>query len=85
LKQLEGSQRRGSAQFFSFLLAQANLWQFGVHLLPAGPHEGSRVSAQAGPALGAEVGYEPGFSNLSHFSRLFEKHYGLHPKRYSQS
>jgi AraC-like DNA-binding protein len=33
----------------------------------------------------AEVGYELGFSNLSHFSRLFEKHYGLQPKRYSQS
>jgi AraC-like DNA-binding protein len=33
----------------------------------------------------AEVGYELGFSNLSHFSRLFEKHYGLNPKRYSQS
>lgn len=31
----------------------------------------------------AEVGYELGFSNLSHFSRLFEKHYGLNPKRYS--
>lgn len=33
----------------------------------------------------AEVGYEMGFSNLSHFSRLFEKHYGLNPKRYSYS
>jgi AraC-like DNA-binding protein len=33
----------------------------------------------------AEVGYELGFSNLSHFSRLFEKHYGLNPKRYAQS
>lgn len=33
----------------------------------------------------AEVGYEMGFSNLSHFSRLFEKYYGLHPKRYSYS
>lgn len=31
----------------------------------------------------AEVGYELGFSNLSHFSRLFEKHYGLNPKKYS--
>jgi AraC-like DNA-binding protein len=29
------------------------------------------------------VGYELGFSNLSHFSRLFEKHYGLTPKRFS--
>lgn len=32
-----------------------------------------------------EVGYKLGFSNLSHFSRLFEKHYGLNPKRYSVS
>jgi AraC-like DNA-binding protein len=31
----------------------------------------------------AEVGYKLGFSNLSHFSRLFEKHYGLNPKRFS--
>ncbi|QJD95738.1 helix-turn-helix transcriptional regulator [Mucilaginibacter robiniae] len=31
----------------------------------------------------AEVGYELGFTNLSHFSRLFEKYYGLNPKRYS--
>lgn len=31
----------------------------------------------------AEVGYELGFTNLSHFSRLFEKHYGLNPKRFS--
>jgi AraC-like DNA-binding protein len=33
----------------------------------------------------AEVGYELGFSNLSHFSRLFEKHYGVSPKRFSYS
>jgi AraC-like DNA-binding protein len=33
----------------------------------------------------AEVGYELGFANLSHFSRLFEKHYGLNPKRFSSS
>ncbi|WDF53487.1 helix-turn-helix transcriptional regulator [Mucilaginibacter sp. KACC 22063] len=33
----------------------------------------------------AEAGYELGFSNLSHFSRLFEKHYGLTPKRFSQA
>jgi len=31
----------------------------------------------------AEVGYELGFSNLSHFSRLFEKYYGHTPKRFS--
>ncbi|MFD1874931.1 helix-turn-helix transcriptional regulator [Hymenobacter bucti] len=33
----------------------------------------------------AQVGYELGFSNLSHFSRLFEKHYGQNPKRFSAS
>jgi AraC-like DNA-binding protein len=33
----------------------------------------------------AEAGYELGFSNLSHFSRLFEKHYGQTPKKFSSS
>lgn len=31
----------------------------------------------------SETGYKLGFSNLSHFSRLFEKHYGLTPKKFS--
>ena len=30
----------------------------------------------------SEVGYELGFTNLSHFSRLFEKQYGVTPKRF---
>lgn len=31
----------------------------------------------------SETGYRLGFSNLSHFSRIFEKHIGLKPKKYS--
>jgi len=31
----------------------------------------------------SEAGYRLGFSNLSHFTRLFEKHMGIKPKKYS--
>jgi AraC-like DNA-binding protein len=31
----------------------------------------------------SEVGYELGFTNLSHFSRVFEQHTGSKPKKYS--
>jgi AraC-like DNA-binding protein len=30
----------------------------------------------------SEVGYQVGFTNLSHFARLFEKHHQLTPKKY---
>jgi AraC-like DNA-binding protein len=33
----------------------------------------------------SEVGYRLGFSNLSHFTRLFETHIGMKPKKYSVS
>jgi len=32
----------------------------------------------------SDVGYELGFSNLSHFSRLFERYKGVKPKKYSK-
>ncbi|HEY8955833.1 AraC family transcriptional regulator [Chitinophaga sp.] len=31
----------------------------------------------------SEVGYQLGFTNLSHFSRVFEQHMGMKPKKYS--
>jgi AraC-like DNA-binding protein len=33
----------------------------------------------------SQVGYRIGFSNLSHFSRLFEKHHQMKPKRYKDA
>ena len=33
----------------------------------------------------SEVGYRLGFSNLSHFSRVFEQHVGMKPKKYTLS
>jgi AraC-like DNA-binding protein len=33
----------------------------------------------------SEVGYRLGFSNLSHFSRVFEQHTGIKPKKYTLS
>lgn len=33
----------------------------------------------------SEVGYQLGFTNLSHFSRVFEQHIGMKPKKYSMS
>jgi len=33
----------------------------------------------------SDVGYQLGFTNLSHFSRIFEQHIGIKPKKYSMS
>lgn len=33
----------------------------------------------------SEVGYRLGFTNLSHFSRVFQEHVGMKPKQYSRS
>jgi len=33
----------------------------------------------------SDVGYSLGFSNLSHFTRVFERHIGMKPKKYSMS
>lgn len=33
----------------------------------------------------SEVGYQLGFTNLSHFSRIFHEHIGIKPKQYTKS
>ena len=33
----------------------------------------------------SDVGYQLGFTNLSHFSRVFKEHIGIKPKQYSRS
>jgi AraC-like DNA-binding protein len=32
----------------------------------------------------SDVGYQLGFTNLSHFSRIFQEHIGMKPKQYSR-
>ncbi|SEW39576.1 helix-turn-helix transcriptional regulator [Chitinophaga arvensicola] len=44
--------------------------------------EAARLLRQGGLSV-SETGYQLGFSNLSHFSRLFERHHGLKPKKYT--
>lgn len=44
--------------------------------------EAAFLLKQAGYSV-SEVGYELGFTNLSHFSRLFQRYYGSTPKKYS--
>jgi len=44
--------------------------------------EAAFLLKQAGYSV-SEVGYQVGFTNLSHFSRLFQKHYGNTPKKYA--
>lgn len=44
--------------------------------------EAGYLLRQAGYSV-SETGHRLGFSNLSHFGRLFEKHYGIKPKRFS--
>ena len=44
--------------------------------------EAAFLLKQAGYSV-SEVGHQLGFSNLSHFSRVFEKRFGTTPKKYS--
>lgn len=44
--------------------------------------EAARLLRHGGLSV-SETGYQLGFSNLSHFSRLFERHHGLKPKKYT--
>lgn len=55
---------------------------------PHGYHQRMRIKEaasllQAKPLSVSEVGFALGFTNLSHFSRVFEKHMGVKPKRFS--
>lgn len=44
--------------------------------------EAARLLKEKGLTV-SEAGYQLGFTNLSHFSRVFEQHIGMKPKKYS--
>ncbi|MEO6549895.1 MAG: AraC family transcriptional regulator [Ferruginibacter sp.] len=44
--------------------------------------EGARLLKEEGLSV-SEVGYRLGFTNLSHFTRVFQEHIGMKPKQYS--
>lgn len=45
-------------------------------------HEAARLLTVEKRSV-SEVGYQLGFTNLSHFSRVFEEHMGIKPKKFS--
>lgn len=45
-------------------------------------HEAAHLFKE-GPYSVSEVGYKLGFTNLSHFSKLFKEHFGMNPKLYT--
>jgi AraC-like DNA-binding protein len=47
-------------------------------------HEAARLLREANLSV-SETGYRLGFTNLSHFTRVFEKHLGQKPKQYTKS
>jgi AraC-like DNA-binding protein len=47
-------------------------------------HEAARLLREQHLSV-AEVGYQVGFTNLSHFARVFKRYQGLTPKRYAAS
>ncbi|SFE84350.1 helix-turn-helix transcriptional regulator [Spirosoma endophyticum] len=51
------------------------------YYLKARMDEAAFLLEQGGRSV-AEVGHQLGFTNLSHFSRLFKRHHGLSPKKY---
>ncbi|HEY9256716.1 AraC family transcriptional regulator [Chitinophaga sp.] len=46
--------------------------------------EAARLLKEKGLTV-SEVGYQLGFTNLSHFSRVFERYIGIKPKKYSST
>lgn len=47
-------------------------------------HEAARLLREAKLSV-SETGYQLGFTNLSHFTRVFEKYLGQKPKRYAKT
>lgn len=79
LKQIAGMNEFKMRKFFTQIFGMG-IYDYYQHLRMK---EAARLLCDEKLSV-SEVGYQMGFENLSHFSRVFEKHIGKKPKRYSR-
>lgn len=80
LVQISGMNELKLRRFFTQVFGKG-LYSYFQHLRMA---EAARLLTEERLSV-SETGYRFGFSNLSHFGRLFEKHMGIKPKKWSSN
>ncbi|QES88431.1 helix-turn-helix domain-containing protein [Rhizosphaericola mali] len=78
LKQIAGMNELKMRELFTQIFGMG-IYDFYQHLRMK---EAARLLREEKLSV-SEVGYQLGFENLSHFTKVFEKHIGQKPKRYS--
>jgi len=79
LKQIAGMNELKMRRLFTQVFGQG-IYDYYQHMRM---QEAARLLREEKLSV-SETGYRLGFENLSHFSRVFEKHIGKKPKQYSQ-
>jgi len=80
LKQIAGMNELKLRRIFTQVFGMG-IYDYYQHLRM---NEAARLLREEGLSV-SEAGYQMGFENLGHFTRVFEKHIGKKPKKYVQS